>query len=31
MAHKNKTLKYPVDITCQNVSCLFIAYSTGPK
>ena len=22
MAHKNKTYKYPVDITRENVSCL---------
>ena len=24
MAYKNKTKKYPVDTTCQNVSCLLL-------
>ena len=39
-AHKNKTQKYPVDTTCQNVSHLLLrlkfrlekdAISAGPK
>ena len=24
ISHKNKTQKYPVDTTCQNVSCLLL-------
>ena len=24
MADKNKTYKYPVDMTCQNMSCLLL-------
>ena len=40
MAHKYKMQKYPVDTTCQNVSCLLLqlksrlekdAISAGPK
>ena len=40
MAHENGSWKYPVDTTCQNVSCLLLrlklrlekdAISAGPK
>ena len=31
MTHKNKIQKYPVDTTCQNLSCLWLRLKSDPE